>query len=308
MKKSQTGTIIIWSIGLLFLTGFLFLGFFNAEWNWGLLFFVVAFFGWGLQRSIGRKESPPHPAVKFLRNTTAAIVSGLAFFFVSIAVLMELGTEYHDNYEYYGQYPALYVIPGLVGLFFPRMLAWLVTKYKERVDFKHGWEVELQCPQCGHDGLPKCGDGRTPKPAEYAKNTGETPMICADVTCSQCGHDLKERAGEKLTELFKDVPKTTIGFLGVVLAILIILPVLPFILAVLIEFGAVGGWLANWFGWWFWPSLFAPAVIIPFCIYMMHPLIYACECGNPRFLFMGMLGRSYCFRCSSCSRLLRRGR
>ena len=130
MKKSQVGMTIIWSTGGLFLTGFFFLGIFHEEWNWGLLFFVVVFFGWGLQRRIGREKSPPHPAVTFLRNTTTAIVSGLAFFFGAIFLLMCLGTERHGNYEYYGQYPALYVIPGLVGLRFPRVLAWVIRKVK----------------------------------------------------------------------------------------------------------------------------------------------------------------------------------
>ncbi len=125
MRKAQVGTAIIWSIGLMFLTGFLFLGFFHAEWNWGILFFVVAFFGWGLQRSVVREESPPHPVVRVLRSTITALVSGLAFFFGAIFVLMGLGTKYHGNYEYYGSYPALYVIPGLVGLFFPTTLAWV---------------------------------------------------------------------------------------------------------------------------------------------------------------------------------------
>lgn len=82
----------------------------------------------------------------------------------------------------------------------------LISKYKERVNFKHGWEVELQCPQCRHDGLPECSGGRTPKPKEWNKDPGDTPMICANVTCAECGHDLKEQASEKLTELFKDVP------------------------------------------------------------------------------------------------------
>ena len=111
MKRSHVGTAIIWSIGLLFLTGFLFLGFFHAEWNWGLLFFVVAFLGWGLQRIMGRKETPRHPAVRFLRNTTTAIVSGLAFLAAAIYTLMCLGTRYHDNYEYYGSRPSGVVEP-----------------------------------------------------------------------------------------------------------------------------------------------------------------------------------------------------
>ncbi len=296
MNKSQVGTSIIWSMGLLFLTSFFYQGFIRAEWNWGIPFLVVALFVWGLHRSVGRDESPPHSAVRFICNTTAAVVSGLAFLFVAIAVLMELGTKYHGNYEYYCGYPALCVIPGLVGLFFPRMLAWAVRKYKKRVDFKHGWEVELECPSCGHEGLPECSGGRTPQPKEWSKNPDDTPVICANVTCAECGHDLKEQASEKLTELFKDVPKTTLGLLSVVMAI---------ILLVSIVVGAIGGLFCIY--WWFWPSILAFFLIFLAFYYMIQPLIYACECGNPRFLFMGLLGRSYCFRCSSCGRLLRRG-
>jgi hypothetical protein len=243
MRKSQIGTAIIWTIGVLYLTCFILLGLLHAEWNWGLIFFVVALFGWGLQR-----------------------------------------------------------------LFFPSMLAWVVRKYKERVDFKHGWEVDLKCPSCGHEGLPECSEGRTPKPKEWNENPADNSVICANATCAECGHDLKEQAGIALAGLFEDVPKTTIGLLGVVFVVLSFLPVLPFTLAVLIEFGAIGGWLAAHFHWWFWPSLLAPAAIVVVFEYLMHPLIYVCECSNARFLFMGLLGRSYCFRCSSCSRLLRRGR
>ena len=134
MKESHVGTAIIWSIGLLFLTGFLFLGFVHAEWNWGIVFFVVAFWGWGLQRSFGRKESPPHPALRLLRGVITAIVSGLAFLFGAIFVLMCLGTERHGNYEYYGNYPALYLIPGLLGLCFPSILAWVVRKMSPHKD------------------------------------------------------------------------------------------------------------------------------------------------------------------------------
>ena len=116
MRKSQVGTIIIWLIGVSSLALFLFLGVFYGEWNWGSLLFVVAFLGWGLERSIGGKTLPPKPAVKFGRGIVTAIVFGLGCLFVAIFVLMGLGTERHGNYEYYGQYPVLYVTPGLVGL------------------------------------------------------------------------------------------------------------------------------------------------------------------------------------------------
>ena len=197
----------------------------------------------------------------------------------------------------------------------------LVTKYKERVDLKYGWEVELECPRCSHDGLPKYCDGWTPKPGKVLNYYGNTHMICANVACAECGHDLKERAGEKLKEVFKDVPKTTfkdvpkatVGALGVVMAIPLLL--LPFVVAVLATTGAIEGWLADWLldwiGWWFWPSflvcMLIYAIIALILNYMTQPLWYACECGKPRFLFMGILGHSYCFRCSSCARLLRRG-
>ena len=116
MRNAQVGTVIIWLIGLLFLTGFLLLGFVYAEWNWGILFFVVAFFVWGLQRSIDDKTSPPKPAVRQLRGIVTAIVSGVVFLAAATCILMSLGLKYHDNYEYYGQYPALYLGPGVVGL------------------------------------------------------------------------------------------------------------------------------------------------------------------------------------------------
>lgn len=67
----------------------------------------------------------------FLRSIVTAIVSGLVFFVGSIFILMEIGLARYDNYEYYGQYPALYVVPGLVGLFLPSLVALLMRKSKD---------------------------------------------------------------------------------------------------------------------------------------------------------------------------------
>jgi hypothetical protein len=33
--------------------------------------------------------------------------------------------------------------------------------------------------------------------------------------------------------------------------------------------------------------------------------LFCDHCGEPDYVFLGMLGRSYCYRCSSCGRLLR---
>lgn len=68
------------------------------------------------------------PMQKPLRTAVTAIVSGLVFFFGAIFVLLEIGLARYDNYEYYGQYPALYVVPGLFGLIMPSLISWMVRK------------------------------------------------------------------------------------------------------------------------------------------------------------------------------------
>lgn len=180
-----------------------------------------------------------------------------------------------------------------------------ITQYKQRVELQHGWEVELQCPECGHESVPTFADGLTPKPNAVAKNVADSPLICATVTCSECGHDLNEQAGVKLIELFKDVPRTTIGWLSVVLGVLLFSPVAVFVIG---WAGHFAGWWGDGVGWVIYPAMALCLIVFLAFYYMVQPLIYSCECGKPRFLFMGVLGRSYCFRCSSCSRLLRRGR
>lgn len=68
---------------------------------------------------------------KFLRSSVTAVVSGMVCFFGAIFILMQIGLSRFDNYEYYGQYPALYVVPGVVGLFLPALVAWLLRKTRD---------------------------------------------------------------------------------------------------------------------------------------------------------------------------------
>ena len=175
-----------------------------------------------------------------------------------------------------------------------------LSKYKERAQHQHGWEVELQCPECNHDGKPKY-DGWTPN---KAVKFGDTPTIYANVTCSECGHDLKTEAGKKLTELFKDVSipprnkRLLYGFISVVVGV-------PLILAGLLWAGVAAGWWGYpAFGWlnllWI---IVVPAIL--YFNYKVASIRFACECGDPKYLFMGLLGRSYCYRCSTCGKLLR---
>lgn len=59
-----------------------------------------------------------------------ALVSALLFFVIALFVLTELGIRQHDNYEYYGKYPVLFLLPPIVGLFPPWFLAWGLRNLK----------------------------------------------------------------------------------------------------------------------------------------------------------------------------------
>lgn len=49
---------------------------------------------------------------------------GFIAFVVSVGALTELGTRWHNNYEYYGKYPALYLGPALVAFLIPAIFEW----------------------------------------------------------------------------------------------------------------------------------------------------------------------------------------
>ncbi len=175
----------------------------------------------------------------------------------------------------------------------------LFGKYRERIQHQHGWEVELRCPRCHHEDLPQYV-GWTPS---RSINTGDTPTIYANLLCPQCGQDLKKPAADKLRELFRDVsiPPRNKSLLSIFLFVMIGLPIM---MAGILFAGVRAGWWDNgafvWFGL-LW-IVFAPAIVL--FNYSVHSIRFSCECGDPRYLFMGMLGRSYCYRCS-CGKLLR---
>src|SRR4051812_11435865 len=52
------------------------------------------------------------------------VASGAVALVVAILLLMVLGSRRHDNYEYYGSWPALYLGPALIGFLAPGLLAW----------------------------------------------------------------------------------------------------------------------------------------------------------------------------------------
>jgi hypothetical protein len=165
---------------------------------------------------------------------------------------------------------------------------------------QHGWDVELQCPRCGNIAVPVFR-GWTPS---RAISLGNTPTIYADLDCARCGASLRDAAGRKLVELFTDVsiPLRNRQLIAWFLTCMVRAP-LRLLAAVILGVGA--GWGA-----------FRHPAILPLFALLLGPMIMwfnwqiasmrsRCECGDPAYKFMGMLGRSYCYRCSTCGRLLR---
>jgi hypothetical protein len=169
----------------------------------------------------------------------------------------------------------------------------LMKRYRRVIQHEHGWEVELGCPHCGITALPVY-DGWAPS---SAINYGKVPTIYARLHCPRCGHDLKRAAGEKLVELFSgvSVPPAARRVM------------LAFLLLMVLWFGALT-WSAV-AKWRFGPLLFLNLMLLSpliMCLnWQIHKIRLRCACGAPNYKFMGLLGRSYCYRCSSCGRLLR---
>lgn len=179
-------------------------------------------------------------------------------------------------------------------------MASFMSRYRDAVTLHHAWETPLTCPKCGTTAVPAM-KGWTPN---LAMNFGDRATIYANLTCSHCGVDLRAAATTSLRETFSALPIPTanrrmlvtflVGLIGGEL--------------LLIAIGAWGGRSGVWPMKAF-PAFLAPSLLVAPTIMLMNYRIASirssCPCGAPAYKFMGLLGRSYCFRCSSCGRLLR---
>ena len=69
---------------------------------------------------------------KWIAAIFISIVSGLLCFFGSLIFLTNLGLERFGNYEYYGQYPLLFCVPGVVGFAIPLVVTWAWEKFSSK--------------------------------------------------------------------------------------------------------------------------------------------------------------------------------
>ena len=170
----------------------------------------------------------------------------------------------------------------------------------QRLQHQHGWEVELRCPACGNRSLPDYTDWTPDSTIHF----GTRPTIFANVCCPRCGQDLKQQAGEKLIELFSHVPTPARNRWLIALFISLLFGS-PLLLCAVI-------WAGVQLGWWghmAFLALTGLTLLLPPAIFwfnwQIHGVRHRCECGQPAYVFMGLLGRSYCYRCSTCGKLLR---
>jgi hypothetical protein len=173
---------------------------------------------------------------------------------------------------------------------------------KKDADFlrqNHGWEVPLVCSKCGANEKP-IYNGWTPT---AIIRFGQQPTIYANLSCAGCGKDLKPEAEQALVALFRDVRIPTANRWAIIAFVVLICLVSLVLPAVL--------WGGAWAGW--WPAAAAGTAAgvgaLPWLIRTFNRRIYSlkeeCECGQPAYHFMGLLGRTECFRCATCGRLLR---
>lgn len=169
-----------------------------------------------------------------------------------------------------------------------------LAEYRKTLEHEHGWEVELNCTACGYSGLPTY-KGWQPG---YSMSFGMTPTLFARLECPACGRDLEPEAATALIELFsrEKIPKVNRSILIAFVATAAVMA-----LASILLFIFTSGL------WGLIPLLFITPlfILIPLLNYRVASLRARCDCGRPRYIFMGMLGRAYCYRCSNCGRLLK---
>ena len=71
---------------------------------------------------------------KIVVTVVSMLVSGVVTIYTMMFILMELGSRFHNNYEYYARYPVLLFGPAAIAFLAPGAVVW----YLERRDNNRG--------------------------------------------------------------------------------------------------------------------------------------------------------------------------
>lgn len=167
----------------------------------------------------------------------------------------------------------------------------------------YGWDVALTCEQCGFEGLPRY-EGWSP-----GLETGLADhhvRIYAKVACPKCGRRLTSEAGKMLSILFRGIDISADSRRAIT-QFVVRLFMVPAGLAFVLFFGMQ-------MDWWSWGMgtlwiLLVSAIAIPLIVLarnrQLAELPTRCMCGKPHYVYMGALDGDHCYRCYSCSRLMK---
>ena len=163
---------------------------------------------------------------------------------------------------------------------------------------EHGWEVPLKCNACGQSELPVY-DGRT---AIEGNPSGKQPLVYANLKCRHCGNDLKQEATEEVVRLFatQRLDPHNRRLLSTILVGAAIVSVVGYG-EIFMLFVIPAPWRHMWWMGFVLVYVYVTTRLLP----GIDALRGVCTCGKPSYKFMGRLGLSYCFRCSTCGKLLR---
>jgi hypothetical protein len=77
-------------------------------------------------------------ALLILGTFALMIVCGAAAALTTLSCLMRLGLKRYDNYEYYGQAPAVFLIPlaAIIGFASPGFLVWWLRNNRWRISLR----------------------------------------------------------------------------------------------------------------------------------------------------------------------------
>lgn len=169
----------------------------------------------------------------------------------------------------------------------------LIARCRIDLRHEHGWNVKLTCPDCSHKGVPRF-DGWA---ANTAINFGNAPTLFARLACANCGGDLRSAASESLQNMFSGVrvSKRNVRLIVWFVGTIVLVVTLPIAAQLIFNPRVSVAWLGGVLG---------PLVGLAFNR-RVASIRTQCRCGHPRYIFMGMLGRSSCYRCSTCANLLR---
>jgi hypothetical protein len=77
-------------------------------------------------------------ALLILGTFAAMVVCGAGAALTTLSYLMKLGLKHYDNYEYYGQTPAVLLIPlaAIIGFAAPGILVWWLRNNRWRISLR----------------------------------------------------------------------------------------------------------------------------------------------------------------------------